>query len=166
MIASYFYSSRPGKTIFDRADAGGISASSRWLRSVSDDTTGKRHNQEFLHPCRGASSFLFDTINGGVAALNHRLLAMMPPASSNSSSQSAEKTTHHRRLITYEGKVFPIHLIVLFAPIATLLIPIPSPVSFVSTIETWTSANLKSPMQIASTKQARQGRLQYHQAFE
>jgi hypothetical protein len=27
--------------LFDQNDAGGISASSRWLRSVSDDTTGR-----------------------------------------------------------------------------------------------------------------------------
>jgi hypothetical protein len=66
-------------TLFDRDDAGGIAASSRWLRSVSDDTTGRLH--KVLHPCRGASSFYPHFITGGVASLNHRLLALMPPAS-------------------------------------------------------------------------------------
>ena len=55
-------------------DAGGIKACSRWLRSPSDDTTGRRTDQQFLHPGRGASRIFFSHPNPeGAAALNHRL---------------------------------------------------------------------------------------------
>ena len=54
--------------------AGGIKACSRWLSSASDDTTGRRHDQQFLHPGRGASRIFFSHPNPeGAAALNHRL---------------------------------------------------------------------------------------------
>jgi len=55
--------------------------SSRWLRSPSDDTTGRQMRHKVLHPGRCASSFYPHLITGGVASLNHRLLALMPPAS-------------------------------------------------------------------------------------
>jgi hypothetical protein len=66
--------------LFDQNDAGGISASSRWLRSVSDDTTGRRRDIG-LAPLPGCQQLFLDLMTGGVASLNHRLLALMPPAS-------------------------------------------------------------------------------------
>jgi len=54
-------------------DAGGIKACSRWLRSASDDTTGRRHDQQFLHPGRGASRIFLHPNPEGAAALNQRL---------------------------------------------------------------------------------------------
>ena len=42
--------------------------------SESDETTGRRHDQQFLHPGRGAIRFFFSHPNPeGAAALNHRL---------------------------------------------------------------------------------------------
>ncbi len=67
--------------LFDQNDAGGISASSRWLRSVSDDTTGRRRDIRSSTPAGVPAAFFFDLMTGGVASLNHRLLALMPPAS-------------------------------------------------------------------------------------
>jgi hypothetical protein len=66
--------------LFDRDDAGGITASSRWLRSGSDDTTGRRRDIRSSTPA-GVPAAFFDLMTGGVASLNHRLLALMPPAS-------------------------------------------------------------------------------------
>ncbi len=60
--------------LFDRVDAEGTSASSRCLRSPSDDTTGRRHDQQFLHSGRGASRIFFSHPNPeGPSTLNHRL---------------------------------------------------------------------------------------------
>ena len=54
-------------------DAGGIAASSRWLRSASDDTTGRRRAPDFV-PRQGCKSF-FASCSGGVVAS-----APQPPA--------------------------------------------------------------------------------------
>jgi hypothetical protein len=67
--------------LFDQNDAGGISASSRWLRSVSDDTTGRSRDIRSCTPAGVPAAFFLDLMTGGVASLNHRLLALMPPAS-------------------------------------------------------------------------------------
>jgi len=56
-------------------------ASSRWLRSVSDDTTGRRRDIRSSTPAGVPAAFFLDLMTGGVASLNHRLLALMPPAS-------------------------------------------------------------------------------------
>ena len=50
-------------------------ASSRWLRSVSDDTTGRQMRHKVLRPCRGASSFFLDLLTG-------RCRFAQPPATS------------------------------------------------------------------------------------
>ena len=44
--------------LFDLTDAGGISASSRWLRSVSDDTTGRRRDIRSCTPAGVPAGFL------------------------------------------------------------------------------------------------------------
>ena len=49
--------------------------SSRWLRSVSDGTTGQRQDQRSCTPARVPAAFLIACKSGGVAALNHRLQA-------------------------------------------------------------------------------------------
>ena len=43
--------------LFDQNDAGGISASSRWLRSVSDDTTGRRRDIRSCTPTGVPAAF-------------------------------------------------------------------------------------------------------------
>jgi len=43
--------------LFDQNDAGGISASSRWLRSVSDDTTGRRRDIRSCTPAGVPAAF-------------------------------------------------------------------------------------------------------------
>ena len=55
--------------LFDENDAGGIAASSRWLRSVSDDTTGQPQDQRSCTPAGVPAAFLIACISGGVAAL-------------------------------------------------------------------------------------------------
>jgi hypothetical protein len=43
--------------LFDRDDAGGISASSRWLRSGSDDTTGRQRDIRSSTPAGVPAAF-------------------------------------------------------------------------------------------------------------
>ena len=64
LYSKCLYSSRPLMTLFDRDDSGCIAARSRWLRSVSDDTTGRQRGISCSHPCRGASSFYSHLITG------------------------------------------------------------------------------------------------------
>jgi hypothetical protein len=44
-------------TLFDRDYAGGIAASSRWLRSVSDDTTGRQRGIRSCTPAGVPAAF-------------------------------------------------------------------------------------------------------------
>ena len=68
-------------TCFDRNEAVGIAASSRWSSSVSDDPAGRRLDQRSCTPAGVQESFL-NANPEGAAALNHRLLALISPASS------------------------------------------------------------------------------------
>ncbi len=61
------------------SDAGGIAACSRWLRSGSDDTTGRRRAQDFAPRPVSQQLFILACKSGGVAPLNHRLLASEAP---------------------------------------------------------------------------------------
>ena len=61
--------------LFDRVDAGGIAATSRWLRIVSDDTTGRRRGIRSGTPAGVPAAFL-ELMTGGVASLKRPAMGL------------------------------------------------------------------------------------------